>query len=131
MTPPTSTRWLDGPAARRLGRAVLAALLATISVLALLPGDAAPDLGLADKWQHTLAFTALGAAALWSLRPAARAVGAAAAALLAYGGAIELLQLLVPGRHAEWGDLLVDAIGIALGMTLAGALRAGVLRRGR
>ena len=36
-------------------------------------------------------------------------------ALLAYGAAIELLQLQVPNRSAEWADLGADAIGIGLG----------------
>jgi len=40
-------------------------------------------------------------------------------ALLAYGGAIEVIQLFVPGRSCEWGDLLADAIGISLGVLLA------------
>ena len=36
-------------------------------------------------------------------------------ALFAFGGLIELLQLAIPEADAEWGDLLVDAIGIAFG----------------
>lgn len=125
MTRPTLVRLLDSAAARRVWRAVLASLLATISVLALVPGDAAPELGLADKWQHLLAFTALGAAALWSVRLAAPLLGRVAVTLLAFGGAIELLQLAIPGRQGEWTDLLADAIGIGIGMCLAAALRAG------
>jgi VanZ family protein len=44
--------------------------------------------------------------------------------LLAYGGAIEIIQWFVPGRSCEWGDLLADAMGISIGALLAaGALR--------
>jgi VanZ family protein len=48
-------------------------------------------------------------------------------ALLAFGGAIELLQLLVPQRSAEWADLLADGLGIVVGALLA----LGWLRRRR
>jgi VanZ family protein len=53
----------------------------------------------------------------------------AALALVAYGGAIELLQRWVPGRSAEWGDLLADAIGVGLGWAVGRALRRGFSRR--
>jgi VanZ family protein len=38
------------------------------------------------------------------------------------GGAIEIVQLYVPGRSSEWFDLLADAIGISLGGLIASAL---------
>ena len=44
------------------------------------------------------------------------------AALLAFGGLIELLQRYVPNRTAEWGDLGADAIGIAIGVLVASLL---------
>ncbi len=45
--------------------------------------------------------------------------------LLAYGAAIEVLQSFTPNRQAEWGDLLADGLGIALGALLGTAwLRA-------
>jgi VanZ family protein len=40
-------------------------------------------------------------------------------ALLAFGAAIELLQLQLPNRSGEWTDLGADAIGIGLGALLA------------
>jgi VanZ family protein len=36
---------------------------------------------------------------------------------------IELLQSQIPGRDAEWGDLLADAIGTSVGMLSALSLR--------
>jgi VanZ family protein len=80
-----------------------------------------------DKANHLLAFAGpmfAGCAAGW---PARRL----AAALLAYGGAIELLQTRLPPRSGDWADWLADAAGIALGALLARAW-AGLLRaRGR
>jgi VanZ family protein len=38
---------------------------------------------------------------------------------VAFGGLIEVLQLFVPGRSSEWGDLLADSVGIAGGAVIA------------
>ena len=51
-----------------------------------------------DKVGHLLAFTALGFTGYLGV-PARTALPFA---LLAYGGLIEVLQLFVPGRSAEW-----------------------------
>jgi VanZ family protein len=45
--------------------------------------------------------------------------------LLAFGAMIELCQLMVGYRDAEWGDLLADAVGILIGMTIAVAGAGG------
>jgi len=50
--------------------------------------------------------------------------------LLVYGGLIEVLQLFVPGRSAEWGDLLADGIGIVFGIGLAAFVLRPRLARG-
>jgi len=47
---------------------------------------------------------------------------------------IEVLQLFVPGRSSEWGDLLADGIGIVFGMGLAASVfnfgaQAGIRQR--
>ena len=44
-------------------------------------------------------------------------------AVLALGGILELLQMLV-GRDAEWGDMLANALGDACGTGLALGLLA-------
>ncbi len=48
----------------------------------------------------------------------ASGAGKPAAWMLAYGIAIELIQSFEPTREAELKDLIVDAIGIALGLGL-------------
>ncbi|HGG58691.1 MAG TPA: VanZ family protein [Gammaproteobacteria bacterium] len=40
-------------------------------------------------------------------------------ACLAFGGAIELLQMLTPARAAEWLDLGADAVGVGLASGIA------------
>ena len=90
-------------------------LLVVVTYLALTPK---PLVGLEsglDKVGHLLAFTALAFTGYLGV-PTRTALPFG---LLAYGGLIELLQLFVPGRSAEWGDLLADGIGIGVGIGLA------------
>ena len=106
-------------------RLSLAFALAVITALSLLPlGPGAPTTGW-DKTNHVLAFTLLAmlASRAWPARP-----GGALAALLAYGGLIELVQSLTGYRSAEWADWLADAIGLLLGWYLMRAARRATAR---
>lgn len=119
LGPAAATRW------RLASRVVFALLAAGVGVLGLLPHpDAVPSTGW-DKLDHAGGFAALMAIA----RPARLGrTWRVAVALVAYGGAIELLQMGVPGRSAEWGDLLADAIGVGLGWVVGSALLHGLDR---
>lgn len=97
-------------------RTLFIALVLVIGWLALTP---APPRELTTGWDksnHLLAFASLMVSGrlAWPRHWLALFVG-----LLAYGGAIELMQLQVPGRDGEWADLLADSIGLALGHLLA------------
>ncbi|MDR9395267.1 VanZ family protein [Roseovarius sp. SYSU LYC5161] len=76
------------------------------------PGDGAGALPVGDKTAHFLAFALLVLPA--GLGWPRQAVWLAAAAVL-YGTVIEIVQPAV-GRSAEWGDLLADTAGIAVGL---------------
>jgi len=110
-----------GRGARRAWLVVLWLLIATIGVLATAPAPAEVGLGW-DKLNHAVAFAALALAAglAHPHRPHLRIT--AWLALLGYGALIEGLQSLVPARTADWGDLLADAVGIAIGAALATAM---------
>ncbi len=74
-----------------------------------------------DRIVHGLLFAVL--AWVWC-RPFARSgrirgVAAAAAGAVAYGAAIELVQIQVGYRSGEWMDLVADAIGAAVGALFA------------
>ncbi len=74
-----------------------------------------------DQIAHGLLFAVL--AWVWC-RPFARAgrvrgVVAAAVAAVAYGAAIELVQIQLGYRSGEWMDLVADAVGVAAGALLA------------
>ena len=99
----------------------LTTLLLAAAVLYLALSPAPPrtiDTGW-DKANHALAFISLAVSANlgWSGSPA-RLVGVWLT-LLALGGGIEIAQLFVPPRSAEWNDWLADALGIAIGAMLA------------
>ena len=109
-------------------------LLVVVGYLALTPK---PLVGLEsglDKVAHLLAFTSLAFSGYLGF-PASRGIRTALLfGLLAYGGLTEVLQLFVPGRSSEWGDLLADGIGIVFGMGLAASVfnfgaQAGIRQR--
>jgi len=103
----------------RLWRWALLLLAMLITVLALVPAPPRQmDLGW-DKLNHVFAFAALAVCAVFGWRSSRAAQLAVLLALLAFGGAIELLQLQVPNRSGEWSDLGADAVGIGLGALLA------------
>ncbi|MBS0343515.1 MAG: polysaccharide biosynthesis protein [Proteobacteria bacterium] len=86
--------------------------VAVVLVLALVPTlpREIPSTGW-DKTNHLLAFALLGLLGRAAYRPH---FGAVLAGLLAYGGLIEILQLLMPPRMGEWADVLADALGLGL-----------------
>jgi VanZ family protein len=97
------------------------ALALIIAILTLMPMPPGPvGISWLDKLSHFLAFGALAVPLSWRYPAQWRAV---ALAVIAYGGAIEIVQPHV-GRSAEWADLLADALGAFAGAWLAA-------RRGR
>ena len=105
--------------------------LAISTYLALTPSPPdLPVLRLSDVQLHAGAFTVL-ALALMLAYPGCRP-WVAGLWLLAYGTGIELVQSLIVERSAELKDLIVDVLGISLGLWLArlvcAPLRALTLR---
>jgi VanZ family protein len=110
----------------RPGPNLLIPSLATLGVAALLliplpappPGTVSTLWGLpeVDKLAHLLLFLALGWIWRRSLVRADRPVSYLVifAAVVAYGGLLELLQGASGIRTAEWGDLAADALGAGL-----------------
>ena len=106
----------------RAWRVILVLLIGCIAVLALLPAPPTDfDTGW-DKLNHWLAFGSLAFAASLSSQSSRTTRLLLLLSLLGFGGLIEVAQLYVPGRSAEWADLLADAIGIACGAAVASGL---------
>jgi VanZ family protein len=107
----TRTLSLWGPVALWMGAIFYAS---SQSHLALPPG-------LTDKPTHLLVYTALGTLLVRALTGGLRARVTLSTALLAmalttaYGVTDEIHQMFVPGRYAEWRDLVADSLGGALG----------------
>lgn len=107
------------PKLRTLWWSLGIALLALITALSLLPLRGPQiDIPNSDKLNHLLAYIVLMlyfgqlAGAGWRRRLRV------AAALIAYGAAIEILQSMLPPRSAEWADLAADVVGIGIGWLL-------------
>lgn len=102
--------------------------LAVVLVLALLPPRIPmPSTGW-DKVNHALAFLAL---AVLGYRAYPRRAALLLLGLLAYGGAIELLQGLTAYRSAEWLDVVADGLGALLGLAWACLMPRLPVRAGR
>jgi hypothetical protein len=77
--------------------------------------------GVSDVSLHSLAYLGLAVIVVRALAgglPRRIGLRVAAGALLltvAYGASDELHQMVVPGRSAEWSDLLADATGAVIG----------------
>ena len=114
---------LHDPRSRPAWRGLLVLLLVVVSWLAFGPPPPLPDLDGGDKVNHTLAFLALATTATLCNAPGLRSALFAFAALLLYGGFIELVQTQLPHRQGDWNDLAADALGVILGLLLAAGLR--------
>jgi VanZ family protein len=91
---------------------LLGITIASLMPVTMLPPQA---FDIWDKAQHAVAFAWLGGLGLLSYPAHAPRV---VAALLLYGGAIELAQIATGWRFGEWADLAADAVGIALATTV-------------
>jgi VanZ family protein len=104
-------------------RAALGVLTVVVLYLALMPAPPRTlDTGW-DKLNHALAFASLAVCSCFSGPASRRRLLIAGALLVGFGGLIELLQSQIPGRDAEWGDLLADTIGMVVGMLSALSVR--------
>jgi VanZ family protein len=92
-------------------------LLLTVTVLTFGPAVLRPVSGLGQNAEHFTIFVMMGAAFALAYRRYAYSI---ALALLVFTGALELLQMFVPGRHARLSDFMVDGLGVCVGMA-AGA----------
>jgi VanZ family protein len=117
-----STNRLARSNAATTWRVASVVLAAVISYLALTPvPPSVIDTGW-DKLNLVLAFSTLAFSAQMAWRPLRRGRLALLIGLLAFGGLLEVLQLGVPGRLAEWTDLIASGVGVGIGAMMA-ALR--------
>ncbi len=90
--------------------------------MALIP---APPKALSTGWDksdHLGAFAALALVGRLAWGRDLKVLTWLGAGLVALGGLIEVLQLFVPQRQADWHDVVADALGVALGLCVGAIL---------
>ena len=93
-------------------------LAAAVTFATLGPPRYRPHTNLGQDGEHALAFVLIGLA-FGLAYPRHRMTVAVAIALI---GVLELLQFLVPGRHARLEDFIVDALASCVGFVIAALL---------
>jgi len=93
-----------------------------IIVLSMVPTELLPKTGIRLNFEHFGVFAAAGF--VFGLAYARR-YGLIAICLVIFGGAIETIQLFVPGRQGRLSDFAADALGV-----LYGAVAARTIARG-
>jgi VanZ family protein len=95
-----------------LARIIGWSLATAIVVLSVVPAALRPETGVPHNIEHFAIYWATGLAfALgYSLTPLL------AMALVIFSGAVEILQLSIPGRHARLSDFIVDALASVFGL---------------
>lgn len=111
-----------GARATRTWRKISALLFVVVMGLALMPQAPVEFSTGWDKLNHALAFCALAFAWRLGFPGGGWRWVQLGLALFATGGAIEIAQQFVPGRQADWADLLADAIGAGIGMSMVAAV---------
>jgi VanZ family protein len=96
---------------------ITAWILATaIVILSLVPRDLRPATGAPHHLEHFIPYFATGLAFGLGYD---RKHNVLALLLVLFCGLIEVMQLLVPGRHARLGDFVVDALAACVGLLTA------------
>jgi VanZ family protein len=96
-------------------KALLAAALATVASLALWPQPV--QVQLPETVQHLAAFAVLALVARGASQH--RSWPSIGVAMLTLGAGMEGLQWAFTDRHAEWGDLAANTVGVAVGLAVA------------
>jgi VanZ family protein len=106
-------------------RAIAWTLAAAVAFATLGPPTYRPHSDLSQNGEHAFAFVLVGLAfgLAYSRNP-----WKTAAISLATIGLLEVLQRLVPGRHARLSDFVVDALAACAGLAFAAGLDWAIRR---
>lgn len=91
-------------------------LAAAVAFATLGPPRYRPHAAITHDGEHALAFVLVGLAFALAY-PRQRPTAASISIVLT--GALEMLQLVVPGRHARLEDFVVDALAALVGFAIA------------
>ncbi len=98
------------------------ALAIVFAVLSLLPREYAVSSGLGDKVEHIAAYALLTFLAVpgWKERTSPWVIGLI---IIGYGGLLEILQSIAPGRDSSWLEIVANCLGVILGIGIVGLMR--------
>src|ERR1700752_1104476 len=91
-------------------------LAAAVPFATLGPPGSRPHLAITHDGEHALAFGLVGLAFAFAYPRQRQLVAGLSVVMI---GVLELLQLLVPGRHARLEDFVVNALATLAGLALA------------
>ena len=100
------------PSIQRISRIAAWLLVLAIVILSIVPAEDRPVTPLPHDLEHLGIFILTGVA--FGIGYGRYLFPAVAA--IAFSGAIELIQLYIPDRHARLSDFIVDALGISCGV---------------
>jgi VanZ family protein len=100
-------------------------LAAAIIVLSIVPPVLRPVTDLPHIFEHFAVYFATGLAFGSGYE---RRLALLPIAFVAFAAAIELAQLLVPGRHARLSDFIVNSLGLCVGLISAATFRVVLTR---
>jgi VanZ family protein len=103
-------------------------LAAAVAFATLCPPSYRPHSALGQDGEHALAFVLVGLAFGLAYGRNRLATTAISVVLI---GALEILQLWMPGRHARFEDFVVDALAASVGLAIATGLDWALKRAGR
>jgi hypothetical protein len=116
-------------ATRDIMRAVAWIVVVGLVMITLVPAPLRPRTGVSHNFEHFGAFVVAGV--FWYLGYAER-LRLWLGAVVIFAGGLELLQLLVPGRHARFADFVADTLGGCAGILIAlGVVQLLIGRVGR
>ena len=100
---------------RQTARPAAWLLASAVIVLSVVPPYLRPVTDTPHGFEHFAAFfiTGLAFGFGYERRPAVVAI-----ALVVFSGAIEILQIFVPQRHARLSDFLIDTLAVCAGVVL-------------
>lgn len=114
--------WLVDIRLKQVALAGAALGFVAIAFLSLMPAPYRPDIGgVSDKVEHALAYLLLGTLTTIAIRKALNP-NRLAVAIIAYGGVLELVQLLIPSRVASLEDFVASAAGAIAGVSIGALL---------
>jgi VanZ family protein len=91
-------------------------LLLAVTALTFVPALLRPVTGFGHSIEHFAIFFLMGGAFGLAYSRHAWSIGLA---MIVCSGALEVLQLLMPGRHARLSDFLIDALGACIGVAVS------------